>query len=260
MATSANTVHQPLPREMQEHTYSIMYEVEETHWWFVGRRRILKSFVAAIAEKMAKTDLQMLDIGCGTGANLEMLAEFGDAQGVDLSAEALTFCRTRGLEHVKQGEAENLPYEDKSFDLVTGLDVVEHLDDDLAGLKEMHRVLRPSGRALVFVPAFMFLWGVQDDVSNHRRRYTLAEIKDVLQRAGFEVERATYANITFFAPILLGRVLMRITGYRPASENNLTIGAFNGVLGRIFGTEASFLRHLNFPFGVSIVCVARRMD
>ena len=260
MATSANTVHQPLPREMQAHTYSIMYEVEETHWWFVGRRRILRSFVAAIAEKMAKPDLQMLDVGCGTGANLEMLSEFGDAQGVDLSAEALAFCRTRGLEHVKQGEAENLPYEDKSFDLVTGLDVVEHLDDDLAGLKEMHRVLRPSGRALVFVPAFMFLWGVQDDISNHRRRYTLAEIKDVLQRAGFEVERATYANITFFAPILLGRVLMRITGYRPASENILTIRAFNGVLGRLFGAEASFLRHLNFPFGVSIVCVARRMD
>jgi hypothetical protein len=124
----------------------------------------------------------------------------------------------------------------------------------------MRRVLRPGGRALIFVPAFMFLWGVQDDISNHRRRYTLAEIKDVLKSAGFSVEQATYANITFFFPILLGRLLMRVTGFRPASENNLTIGSLNGVLGKVFGAESVLLRHLKFPFGVSIICVARRID
>lgn len=260
MASSANILNKNLPREMQEHTYSIMYEVEERHWWFVGRRKILRSFVAAIATRLQKPNLEMLDIGCGTGANLEMLSEFGVAQGVDVSTEALSFCRERGLDQVKQGAAEELPYEDHSFDLVTGLDVVEHLDDDLAGLKEMARVLRPEGRALLFVPAFMFLWGVQDDVSNHRRRYTLPQIKKRLQEAGFEVERATYANLTFFVPILLGRVLMRLTGFRPASENNLTIGSLNGVLGNIFGLESTFLRHINFPFGVSIVCVARKIN
>src|SRR5687768_18066786 len=93
MASNANIISKPLPREMQQHTYSIMYAVEEHHWWFVGRRRILKSFVARIAAGLKKTKPQILDIGCGTGANLEMLAEFGDAQGVDVSAEALTFCR-----------------------------------------------------------------------------------------------------------------------------------------------------------------------
>lgn len=259
MASNANIISKPLPQEMQQHTYSIMYEVEESHWWFVGRRQILRSFVASIAAKLRKSKLEMLDIGCGTGANLEMLSEFGAAEGVDVSTAALSFCRTRGLNQVKQGMAESLPYDNNSFDLVTGLDVVEHLDDDLKGLTEMWRVLRPDGRALIFVPAFMFLWGVQDDISNHRRRYTLAGIKDVLKRAGFEVERATYANITFFLPILTGRLLMRATGFRPASENNLTIGALNGVLGKVFGAESSFLRYLNFPFGVSIICVARRI-
>ena len=257
MATSANTIGKTLPQEMQQHTYSIMYKVEETHWWFVGRRRILKSFLARIAQSLGKNKLQILDIGCGTGANLELLSEFGDAQGVDVSPEALTFCRTRGLAQVRQGEAEHLPYEDSKFDLVTALDVIEHLDDDLSGLKEMRRVLHPDGRALIFVPAFMFLWGVQDDISNHRRRYRLSEIKDALRAAGFELERGTYANITFFFPILLGRLLMRITGFRPASENNLTIGSLNGALGKLLGAESVFLRHLNFPFGVSIVCVAR---
>src|SRR4030095_13522805 len=116
---------------------------------------------------------KILDVGCGTGANLEMLSEFGVAEGVDVSPEALSFCQGRGLEKVKLGAAEALPYEDNSFDLTTGLDVVEHLDHDLAGLKEMRRVLRPGGRALLFVPAVMFLWGGQEDISNHRRRDTL---------------------------------------------------------------------------------------
>jgi SAM-dependent methyltransferase len=161
---------------------------------------------------------------------------------------------------VKQGAAESLPYANNSFDLVTGLDVVEHLDDDLAGLREMRRVLRRDGRALLFVPAFMFLWGMQDDISNHRRRYTLKELKRVVRQAGFELERATYVNISFFTPILLGRLIMRATGLRPESENNLTIGFLNGVLGKLLGAESWVLRYLNFPFGVSIICVARAIE
>lgn len=260
MSTTTNTIRDPLPQEMQPHTYPIMYRVEGSHWWFVGRRRILASFVKRIVESVNTPHPRILDVGCGTGANLEMLADFGEAEGVDVSTEALDFCRTRGLQNVRQGEAEHLPYEDRSFDLVTGLDVVEHLDDDVAGLREMRRVLRLGGRALLFVPAFMFLWGVQDDISNHRRRYTIADLKKVVRQAGLEVELATYANITFFAPILIGRLIMRLTGLRPTSENNLTVGFLNGVLGRILGAEAAILRHFNFPFGVSIVCVARRRE
>ena len=244
---------------MEQHTYSIMYEVEGTHWWFAGRRRIISSFVEEICREFKDRTPRILDVGCGTGANLELLGQFGDAEGVDVSMDALAFCRARGLQNVRHGAAEKLPYRDGSFDLVTALDVVEHLDDDVAGLREMRRVLRPEGRALLFVPAFMFLWGVQDDVSNHRRRYTLDGLRRVVREAGFEVERATYANISFFAPILAGRLLMRATGLRPASENNINIGALNGVLGRVLGAESSLLRHLNFPFGVSALCVARRV-
>jgi len=269
MSTTTNIVDKPLPREMQQHTYAIMRRVEESHWWFVGRRQIIKSFLERVVRELKAdradergrgSDINILDVGCGTGANLEMLSEFGQTEGVDVSADALSFCQARGLTNVKQGAAEALPYEADSFDLVTGLDVVEHLDDDLAGLKEMRRVLRHGGRALLFVPAFMFLWGVQDDVSNHRRRYTLKELKRVVREAGFEVERATYVNLSFFAPILLGRLFMRATRLRPESENNLTIGFLNGVLGRLLGAERVPLRYLNFPFGVSIICVARRIE
>jgi SAM-dependent methyltransferase len=257
MGSDAKTITNPLPREMMEHTYPILYEVEQSHWWHVGRRRIIAGLVEEICKGVKDRRPRILDVGCGTGANLLMLSKYGDAEGVDISEDALAFCRERGLEKVKHGAAEELPYEDGTFDLVTALDVVEHLDDDVASLREMRRVLRPGGRVLLFVPTFMFLWGLQDDVSNHRRRYRLPELHHVLERAGFEVERSTYANITFFAPILLIRQLMRLTGLKAETENNINVPALNGVFGWLLGTESTILRYVNLPFGVSGLCVAR---
>ena len=241
---------------MMRHTYRILYQVEESHWWHRGRRRIIESFVKEIC-KGFKHRPRILDVGCGTGGNLKLLSQFGDAEGVDVSIDALEFCRQRGLNNVRLGAAEELPFEDGTFDLVTALDVVEHIDDDIAGLREFRRVLKPDGRILLFVPTFMFLWGVQDDVSHHRRRYRLPELRKAVEQAGFVVERTTYANITFFLPILLGRKLMKLTGLRTESENNINVSALNGIFGKIFGAESAALRHFSFPFGVSGLCVAR---
>lgn len=234
-----------------------MFRVEQSHWWYTGRRKILESFLEDICRHITDRRPHILDVGCGTGANLLMLSKYGDAEGVDVSEDALAFCRERGLKNVKLGAAEKLPYEEGTFDLVTALDVVEHLDDDLGGLREMRRVLRPGGRVLLFVPTFMFLWGLQDDVSNHRRRYRLPELRRVLEQAGFEIERTTYANITFFLPILLARKLMRATGIKAESENNINVPALNGLLGGMLGAESVVLKYMNIPFGVSGLCVAR---
>ena len=242
---------------MKEHTYPIMFRVEQSHWWYTGRRKILADFVEKICRQGTDRRPRILDVGCGTGANLLMLSKYGDAEGVDISEDALAFCRERGLDKVRLGAGEKLPYDDGTFDLVTAFDVVEHMDDDLAGLREMRRVLRPGGRALLFVPTFMFLWGLQDDVSNHRRRYRLPELRRVLEQAGFEIERMTYANITFFLPILFVRKLMRLTGIKTESENSINVSALNGVLGRVLGAESWILKHMNLPFGVSGLCVAR---
>ena len=248
-----------LSKEMQQHTYAIMNRVEDSHWWYVGRRAILESFLEKIVQnpKSKVQSPKLLDVGCGTGGNLEMLEKFGAAEGVDVSDDALEFCRSKNLT-VHKGLAEKLPFEDESFDVVTALDVVEHLDDDIAGLAEMFRVLKTGGKTLIFVPAFMWLWGVQDDVSNHRIRYTKKQIIERLEKAGFAIERATYANWTFFAPILGGRTLMRITKIKPESENNVNVSALNGVFGKLFGAERFWLKNFNFPFGVSIVVVARK--
>jgi SAM-dependent methyltransferase len=248
-----------LPQEMEQHTYAIMNRVEDSHWWFVGRRAILESFMRGIVAEIRnpKSEIRILDVGCGTGANLEMLAQFGESEGVDVSDDALEFCKAKGLT-VHKGLAESLPFTDESFEIVTALDVVEHLDDDLAGLKEMHRVLKTGGRTLIFVPAFMWLWGVQDDISNHRIRYTKKQIVERLKLAGFEIERATYANWTFFAPILAGRTIMKITGIKPESENNVNVSALNGIFGKLFSAERFWLNNFNFPFGVSIVITAKK--
>src|SRR5215211_4389296 len=260
MTSDVKSTATPLPREMMDHTYPILFSVEQSHWWHIGRRKILAEFVEAICRDVTDRRARILDVGCGTGANLLLLAKYGDGEGVDVSEDALAFCRERGLEKVKLGAGEELPYDDGTFDLVTAFDVVEHMDNDLAGLREMRRVLRPGGRVLLFVPAFMFLWGLQDDVSNHRRRYRLPELQRVLERAGFEIERTTYANITFFLPILVMRQLMRLTGIRAESENNINVSALNEILGRMLGGESLILKFMNLPFGVSGLCVGRAAD
>src|SRR5688572_28774679 len=128
-----------LPQEMEQHTYAIMNRVEDSHWWFVGRRAILESFMQKIVSEIRtpNSEISILDVGCGTGANLEMLAQFGASEGVDVSDDALEFCRAKGLK-VHKGLAEKLPFAESSFDVVTALDVVEHLDGDVSGLREMH--------------------------------------------------------------------------------------------------------------------------
>jgi len=255
-----NTVATDLPKEMQSHHYPLVYQVEEKHWWYVGRRRIIACLVERICTTLDNSSPNILDVGCGTGANLKMLAAHGQAEGVDISPQAVEFCRERGLDSVKLGAIEHLPYESNSFDLVTALDVIEHLDDDVAGLREMRRVLRTDGRLLVFVPAFMFLWGVQDDVSNHRRRYRLPQLLKAVEAAGFSIEWSSYANISFFLPVLLVRSVMRWLGLSAATEYGINIPLLNGLFSRLFAAERFVLKRGKLPFGVSAVCVARRKD
>jgi len=255
-----NIVAANLPKEMQSHHYPILYQVEETHWWYLGRRRIIQCLVEKICTTLNNPNPRILDVGCGTGANLKMLAAYGRAEGVDISPQAVQFCRQRGLDSVKLGAIEHLPYESDSFELVTALDVVEHLDDDVAGLREMRRVLRRDGRLLLFVPAFMFLWGVQDDVSNHRRRYTLSSLMRAVEAAGFAVEWASYANISFFLPVLVVRSVMRWLGLRAATEYGINISLMNGPFSRLFAAERFILKRARLPFGVSAVCIARRVE
>ena len=242
---------------MEQQLYENTYRSEQSHWWFVGRRNLVLDQLLQRYE--GQTDLRILDVGCGTGLNMKYLARYGSVTGVDLSETALQFCRVRGHSQLINAPIEHLPFPDDSFDLITALDIIEHLDDDVRGLSEIARVLKPGGRAIVLVPAYMFLWSLQDEISSHRRRYIVKQLRRALTQSGLVVERATYANALLFPIVYAGRLTLRVQRrVNPAieNENSLHPAWSNGILTRIFKAEAPLLRHVNAPFGVSILAVA----
>ena len=244
---------------MKQATYEVEAQVERDHWWFRGRRRILTRLIAELG---LPAGARVLDVGCGTGANGPVLAAQGRfAVGIDASPVPLGLAGTgeRGHAARLRGDATRLPFADASFDLVVALDVLEHLIDDTGAAREMRRVLKPGGALIVFVPALELLWGLQDDVSHHLRRYHAPELRTLLGDAGFDVRRTTYFNTLLFPPIFAARVAMRIR--RPAglrSENEVGGPLANRLLGAIFALEAPLLDRVDLPFGVSLACVARR--
>ena len=235
--------------------------MEDVHWWFVGRRRILLSILNQYLGAGATNGRQILDVGCGTGTMLTHLARFGAARGADMDLEAVGYCHDRGLQQVTQSRADSLPFEKDTFDLVTALDVVEHIDDDLGALREMRRVIKPGGLLLLTVPAYRFLWGRQDDINLHKRRYVARELRNRLQTAGFEVERLTYMNSILFPAIAAIRLVRHILPDPPKLESDFAFPApqpLNVLLGAVFGSERYALTRFDIPFGVSIMALARR--
>jgi SAM-dependent methyltransferase len=190
---------------------------------------------------------------------LKYLGRYGSAEGIDVDAEAIEYCRGRGLTKVTQAGAEKLPFEDASFDLVTALDVIEHTDDDLAVLREIGRVLRPTGALLMTVPAYRFLWGQQDEISTHRRRYVASQVRERLQMSGFAIRRLTYFNSALFPGIALVRLIRLLLPRRSHLESDFRFPApkpVNSTFAAVFGAERLFLNRFDLPFGVSILALA----
>ena len=194
---------------MEERFYAEYAEIQHRHWWFVGRRRIIGAFCQAhLAPR--PPGRRVLDIGCGTGTMLGELRRFGDVHGVDAEPAAVEFCHAQGESQVELSEGETVPHADGSFQLVSLLDVIEHVDDDQTLLGEAARVLSPGGELLVTVPAFQWMWGEQDVIAHHKRRYTRPELLDSLDRAGFDVTRVSFFNTILFPPIAAIRLARRL--------------------------------------------------
>ena len=244
---------------MEPFVYDVESRVEESHWWFAGRRRLL---ARVIDELNLPKDARVLDVGSGTGTNLRLLSQLGfiNFTGVDASESSIRFCSEKGFGTVEMGDACDLPCEDRSVDLVLATDIVEHLDDDAAALREFRRVLRPGGCAIVTVPAFQSLWGLQDEVSHHKRRYRKRDFESRITNAGLGLRRSFYFNYLLFGPIWLARQCIRLFRVRLESENQLNTSALNSALSCLFAFDvwsAPFLRPF---FGVSIFALTERTE
>ena len=251
---------------MKHEEYERMYRFEDTYWWFVARRRLIASLLDAYYPRDGR--LGLLDIGCGTGAMLDMLAPFGEVIGADFAPQALEFCRARGREQgrhypLTRADVRRLPFAEGVFDAVTAMDVIEHIDDDKAASAEIFRVLRPGGRLFVTVPAYRFLWSEHDEALHHYRRYTAPRLKDVFQRVGFCVPKVSYTVSALLPAIAAYRLVSNVLP-RPRDNGEKKADLIqvsprvNAALQSLCDWETRLIRHADLPFGVTVVCVAEK--
>ena len=240
---------------MEDRLYALMRAAEEDHWWFIGRRAVIEVLLERAGPPRPA---RVLDVGCGTGRNLELYSRLGEAEGVDPSERAVEFCRGRGLAGVRRAVATELPFEDGRFGMVAATDVVEHIADDRAALAEMCRVTARGGSLVLTVPAYRWLWSGEDVRLQHHRRYTLRGLRRVAAAAGWEPIWGTYFNTLLLPPIALVRTLRR-RSHDDSPELELAPRVLNGALSLPMRLEARLLgAGLRLPAGVSIGLLCRR--
>ncbi len=238
-------------------TFEAEADAEATHWWFAGRRTLFARELKRLG--VSRTD-RILDVGTSTGTNLRMLKErnYPNVVGLDLSPVAIEYCARKGLGQVELGDVCAIPHDDESFDMVLATDVIEHVDDDRKAVSEIFRVTAPGGYALITVPAFHALWGLQDRVAHHKRRYLRRPLIQLIAASGFTVEHSYYFNYLLFVPIWLARKIIRVLPVDLESENQVNNPLINGVLGGVFTLDIATAPVLRPPFGVSILAVAKK--
>ena len=241
---------------MQPDEYGTMFRVEETHWWYRALHRLI--FDTLEKELPDWREKKILDVGCGTGSILKQLGNPEKNVGVDLAAEAISFCRERGLNNVQQADIYALPFSDASFDAVICSSVLYHkwVKDVSGAAREMHRVLRLGGLLLLNVPAFRFLHSAHDEAVMTARRFRKKEVQGLLVENGFAIRRLTYWTTLLFPLAIVARTLGGSKTGRDfeAAETSFTLRFF----AKIMALEIGVLKKTSLPFGVALFAVARK--
>lgn len=242
---------------MEGDLFTKMVALESDHWWFLGRGELVCMLVERECARRGGRVDRLVDVGTGTGSLLHRFAGLAhEAVGVEPDAVPLAIARERGLD-VLQAPADALPFEDGSVDVVTAIDVLEHLDDDVAAGHEIRRVLRKGGVAVLTVPAYRWLWSDHDVLHHHRRRYTRSSLRRVLESAGLRVERSGYL-MSFLLPIaILERAAAKLLR-RPTRGLTLPPRPLNALLLRIVLAERRRVLAGGFPFGLSVFAIVGR--
>lgn len=244
-----------------EQSYEQLYHaIERKHWWFKGRRN-------AVLKLLPKTlnDLLILDIGCASGALLEELKAQNipnqNLFGIDVSEKGIEYCQQNSFTNTQIMDAQNLSFKER-FDVMIASDCLEHLQYDEQALNSWFKHLKPNGKLIVFVPAFMFLWSQHDADNMHYRRYTKKELKQKLQSAGFTIESAGYWNAALFAPIAAARWLQnnvfKSKNVKDSGQVVLPNSIINWALLSLLKLENLWIRILPSFVGVSTFCVVTK--
>jgi SAM-dependent methyltransferase len=238
---------------------------EARHFWFRGFRAFVTPLLRQASAGRSQTGAtRLLDCGCGTGANLALLNQFGRAYGFDISAVGVRIGRQSGRTLLARASVAAAPFPTASFDIVTSFDVLYSLDDvtERAAIGEMFRLLKPGGHAIVNVAAMERLRGDHSVLSHEVRRYSRDDLRSRLESAGFSIVRLTYTNFSLFIPMVLARAAQRWRGLRPEHEAQreitVPIAPVNALLTGVLWIEAAWLRLFNEPAGSSLLCLARK--
>lgn len=244
---------------MEKDFYLQYASVEDKHWWFVARRQIIEQ---AISRLSLPKNAQILEAGCGTGGNLQMLSRHGRVSAMELDEVACQLANKRQVTQVKRGSLpDNIPFR-LQYDLILILDVIEHLDDDFSALKALYYKLKPGGYLLITVPAYQFLWSEHDEINHHKRRYRLKGLKQVVKKAGYQVAYGSYFNTFLFPVIAIARSLAKLLPKQKknqiSSDLVLPSKSVNQFLKWLFANERYFINKFTLPFGVSVLSLARK--
>lgn len=235
--------------------YKEMAALQEEHWWYEGRRQILSSIIHNLN---LPENSEILEAGCGPGANLKMLQNFGVVSAVEPEEFAAKYASDLSGIDVKTGFLPDpFPY-DGPFDLIGAFDVIEHIEDDVGALKALHTRGKDNSTAIFTVPAHQWLWSKHDDINHHKRRYNRAQFKDVLERAGYKVEKISYYNMWLFPLAVTVRYLKKALGKEDESDVQMPSPFVNNILKSLFASEKHLLKFMNLPFGLSIIAVCRK--
>lgn len=240
---------------MDQRLMKAMLDLDEHHWWYRGRRRIVRSELDRLT---LPEGAEVLDAGCGSGRTLQDLVEYGTVSGIEFDPDAAAFAASRGWGEVKVGRLEQLPWDSRRFDLITCLDVLEHVPDDRSALAELRRVCKVGGWLLVTVPAYQILWSLHDAANHHYRRYSRRSLRLAAVEAGWRVGRITSFNSILLPVAAAVRLAQRHrqpdSNYNP--ELNLGPAWLNSVLERPLRAEARWLdRGGTLPAGLSLLAV-----
>ena len=231
-------------------------EVNKTHWWFRARNLIIKTIINSIFKN--KKNLKILDMGCGSGANLKMLSEYGNVFAMEPSEEFIEYASKENPDcKILQGAMpDNNPYKNEKFDLIVSLDVIEHIENDLKTLIELKNMLNDNGKIIITVPAFQFLFSQDDIVACHYRRYSKKTLKQLIKEAGFKKFSIYYFNTILFLPIAIVRMLLKITGKTSESQDKVATNYFNNLFYHLLSFERHTLK-IN-PFGISLCAILEK--